>query len=204
MQFEPFPKLPRLARKCIISEKIDGTNAQVCIVDTPEQNLDHETDTHLIASFMPTETVPSWRYMWAASRTRWVTPASDNFGFAAWVFDNAQELAKLGNGRHFGEWWGQGIQRNYGLKEKRFSLFNAERWQSSRPACCYCVPVLYRGPFTSDVVDTAIEELAEFGSKAAPGFLDPEGVVVFHTASNSMFKRTIKKDDEPKGKQEES
>ena len=31
-------------------------------------------------------------------------------------------------GRHFGEWWGSGIQRGYGLDEKTFSLFNAYRW----------------------------------------------------------------------------
>ena len=35
---------------------------------------------------------------------------------------------------------------------------------------------------------------------AAPGFFKPEGVVVFHVASNHLYKMTIEKDDEWKGK----
>jgi hypothetical protein len=32
--FEGFPKIARLSRGCVfVSEKIDGSNAQVCIVD---------------------------------------------------------------------------------------------------------------------------------------------------------------------------
>jgi hypothetical protein len=79
------------------------------------------------------------------SRSRWITPDDDNFGFAAWVEANRDELLTLGPGRHFGEWWGSGIQRGYGLPkgEKRFSLFNVSRWGESRPACCHVVPVLY-------------------------------------------------------------
>jgi hypothetical protein len=37
------------------------------------------------------------------------------------------------------------------------------------------------------------------GSKAAPGFMKPEGIVVFHVAGNVGFKKTIEKDEEPKG-----
>ncbi len=64
--------------------------------------------------------------MFIGSRTRWITAQDDNHGFARWVEGNKQELLKLGAGRHFGEWWGSGIQRGYGLQkgEKRFSLFN--------------------------------------------------------------------------------
>src|SRR6478609_4562760 len=115
-EFQEFPKMPRLSREVIITEKIDGTNAQVLI--TPEGEIH------------------------AGSRTRWITPESDNFGFAAWVRDNREQLLQLGPGRHFGEWWGSGIQRRYGLTEKRFSLFNVKRWGESRPACCHVVPVL--------------------------------------------------------------
>jgi hypothetical protein len=32
-EFAEFPKMARLSRECIITEKIDGTNAQICITD---------------------------------------------------------------------------------------------------------------------------------------------------------------------------
>ena len=124
MDFIPFPKMPRLSREVIITEKIDGTNAQIFIADDCETML-------------------------VGSRNRWITPVDDNAGFARWCEENYEELLKLGPGRHFGEWWGRGIQRNYGLKEKRLSLFNVDRWARARPDCCHVVPVLYRGMFDS-------------------------------------------------------
>lgn len=172
MEFKEFPKMPRLSREIIVTEKIDGTNAQVCITE----------DGRILAG----------------SRTRWITPENDNFGFAAWVRDNTNELLKLGPGSHFGEWWGAGIQRRYGLNEKRFSLFNVARWGEERPACCSVVPVLYRGDFDTAAVEDCIASLHEFGSRAAPGFMKPEGVVVFHIAGNVGFKKTLEKDDVPK------
>jgi hypothetical protein len=42
--------------------------------------------------------------------------------------------------------------------------------------------------------------MKEQGSRAATGFMKPEGVVVFHVSGNVGFKKTIEKDDEPKGK----
>ena len=119
-------------------------------------------------------------------------------GFAAWVRDNAEELAKLGPGSHFGEWWGAGIQRRYGLADKRFSLFNVDRWSDVRPACCGVVPVLYRGNFDTNAIDAALESLRANGSVAAPGFMNPEGVVVFHLAGRVGFKKTLHKDELPK------
>ena len=173
MEFMPFPKMPRLIREVIITEKIDGTNAQIFIADDGETML-------------------------IGSRNRWITPADDNAGFARWCEENRAELLKLGPGRHFGEWWGQGIQRNYGLKEKRLSLFNVARWAEERPACCHVVPVLYRGMFDTAAVDQILSRLEANGSLAAPGFMNPEGVIVFHTAGNFGMKKTIKKDELPK------
>ena len=192
MEFTEFPKMARLSRDVIVTEKIDGTNAQVFITD----------DGQIVAG----------------SRTRWITPQDDNFGFAAWVKAHRDELLTLGPGRHFGEWWGQGIQRNYGLTERRFSLFNVQRWalhgtepqriatadpriekwQDVLPECCGLVPVLYRGLFDTTAVDRAIETLRLTGSAAAPGFMKPEGVVVFHVAGNVGFKKTLVKDELPK------
>jgi hypothetical protein len=173
LEFQDFPKMPRLSREVIVTEKIDGTNAQVCVSDDGLEIM-------------------------AGSRTRWITPDDDNYGFAAWVRDNRDELLTLGPGRHFGEWWGQGIQRKYGLTEKRFSLFNVSRWQDSRPACCHVVPVLYRGIFETDAIQDRLNHLEEFGSVAAPGFMKPEGVVIFHIAGNVGFKKTLEKDEVPK------
>ncbi len=175
--FEEFPKIARLNRQCVISEKIDGTNAQVIITD--------EGAIH------------------AASRSRLISVLDDNFGFAAWVSKNSDELRKLGPGRHFGEWWGSGIQRKYGLTgdDKRFSLFNAERWgdDNIRPACCHVVPVLYSGIFHSTEVEQCLDNLRKFGSRAAPGFMNPEGVIIWHVAAQIGFKVTLERDDAPKG-----
>ena len=101
-----------------------------------------------------------------------------------------------------GEWWGKGIQRGYGLDEKRFSLFNVHRWgdSESRPACCGVVPILGKlDKFSSPFIDIAIQRLKEFGSKAAPGFMNPEGVVIYHKASGQLFKATLKNDEKHKG-----
>jgi hypothetical protein len=171
--FIPFPKIPRLKRGCVITEKIDGTNAQIVIGEDGSIR--------------------------AGSRNRWITPQDDNYGFAGWVERNKGELLLLGPGQHFGEWWGNGIQRNYGLKEKKFSLFNSGRWSTGRPECCDVVPVLYAGEFNSDTVDTVLAELIETGSIAAPGFMKPEGIIVFMTASSHLYKVLAENDDKPKG-----
>lgn len=172
--FVPFPKMARLSREIIVTEKIDGTNSQVFIGDDGE--------------FM------------VGSRNRWLTIDNDNFGFARWAHEHKDELLQLGPGRHFGEWWGSGIQRGYDLPkgEKRFSLFNVSRWTDERPACCDVVPILYRGEFSQAEIDAALERLRANGSLASPGFMRPEGVVVFHVAANTGFKKTLERDDEPK------
>jgi hypothetical protein len=151
--------------------------------------------------------------MFAGSRTKWITPGkqTDNHGFAAWVKDNAEELFKLGPGQHFGEWWGGKIQRGYGLKEKRFSLFNTGRWaerdragapllegQHEAPACCHVVPVLYSGPFSEQMIRSSLNDLQIRGSRAVSGFMNPEGIVIYHTAANISFKVTLEGDDKPK------
>ena len=174
MDFVAFPKMARLSREVIVTEKIDGTNARVFI----------EEDGTIRAG----------------SRTRWITPKEDNFGFAVWVEENAPDLINLGPGQHFGEWWGRGIQRGYGMASRQFSLFNADRWGGDdRPACCGVVPVLYRGNFDTQSIGASLRGLEVGGSVAAPGFMNPEGIVVYHTAGRVGFKKTIKDDEKPKG-----
>lgn len=171
-EFQPWPKIARLNRDITITEKIDGTNAAILVAD----------DLTVAAQ----------------SRTRIITPEDDNFEFARWVQEHAAELAvTLGPGRHFGEWWGQGIQRKYGLDEKRFSLFNTARY-AGLEGLVSTVPVLYQGPFSGWVVSRELDQLRWHGSVAAPGFMHPEGVVVFHSAAQQMFKVTLKGDEAPK------
>lgn len=192
-EFKEFPKMARMSRDCIITEKIDGTNAQILVTEHGD--------------------------LFTGSRTRWITPSADNHGFARWAEGNRDELLKLGPGRHFGEWWGQGVQRGYGLKEKRLSLFNVSRWclygeepeaipssnptapvklQDVLPECVGLVPVLYRGLFSTGHAEGVLTYLKATGSQAAPGFMHPEGIVVFHIAGNFGLKKTIEGDEVPK------
>lgn len=192
MEFQEFPKMARWSREIVVTEKIDGTNAQIFIGED--------------GSFK------------TGSRNRWITPEDDNFGFSAWAHAHKDELMQLGPGRHFGEWWGAGIQRRYGLTEKRFSLFNTLRWclhgsepqvipsadprivklQQPLPECVGLVPVLYRGSMDEFSAIEQIERLRAGGSVASPGFMDPEGIVIFHVAAGVGFKKTVKKDEVPK------
>jgi len=196
-EFKAFPKIARLSRLVCVTEKIDGSNASIYI--------DAE------GTFL------------TGSRNRWITPEDDNYGFSRWAHSHKDELMKLGPGHHFGEWWGSGVQRGYGLinGDKRFSLFNTVRWclagtepktlptqdprvtktQEVLPSCVGLVPVLWEGNFDDLDADLIVARLALDGSKAVPGYTSPEGIVVFHTAAMTAFKKTIDRDSEPKGKQ---
>jgi len=69
------------------------------------------------------------------------------------------------------------------------------------PVCCDVVPVLGRwDTFDPFAIRAALHTLAQHGSAAAPGFMRPEGIVVFHSASGILFKATLEKDEEPKGR----
>jgi hypothetical protein len=186
-EFEGFGKIPRLNRDIVVTEKIDGTNAGIWISE----------DTY---------------FMSACSRKRWITPEDDNYGFAKWVRENGEELRQLGPGLHWGEWWGAGIQRRYGLDHKRFSLFNTGRWlghtveaaeeATPPPACCHVVPVLWIGNFKDFNCNMELAKLAGSGSMASRGFMKPEGIMIWHEAARSYFKATIMNDAKPKGSME--
>lgn len=170
--FQEFAKIARYSRPIVITEKIDGTCGLV--------HVDGEGNVR------------------AGSKSRWITPEEDNFGFARWVKEHEAELKTLGAGYHYGEWWGSGIQRGYGLKEKRWSLFNVSKWRDTRPSCCNVVPILYEGQMEQTAIEMALSELNTFGSKAAPSFKPAEGVVVYHMQGNLYFKKTILHDEIPK------
>lgn len=194
-EFRKFASIPRLFRQCVVTEKIDGTNALV-----------HVSEDGTVR---------------AGSRSRWITPEDDNMGFAAWVRDHAEELRALDPGYHYGEWWGHKIQRGYGLNERRFSLFNTGRWHqhdkeprpiipgdprqeikftTAAPTCCHVVPVLWtgdifsggRGPSEYHLLPVnLLIDLLKGGSVAAPGYDNPEGVVVYHETSGNLYKWTL-------------
>lgn len=226
VDFQGFPKIPRLFREVVITEKIDGTNGAIGIREFPfgwhvggicdgcDGELPHDHDrpdnTRLVSGPNNTDYehggdgLPDKEYLvYAQSRSRVIGTAADNHGFAQWVYDNAYSLvADLGPGLHFGEWWGLGINRSYGLKEKRLALFNTKRWEDAEEKFTTpglgVVPVIERGEFSTTMVKGALELLRIGGSWAAPGFMNPEGVVVYHTAGNNLFKATIDNDAEPK------
>lgn len=176
LPFVGFPKISRLSRPVIITEKIDGTNAQIYITND---------DGFLVGS-----------------RNRYLSLREDNHGFYRWAMEHKDELMTLGPGRHFGEWWGQGIQGRYSIKEKRFSLFNIEKYKDGKhPSCCSVVPVLRTLPnFDIDAIHYIMDELLYTGSIAS-GFKEdkPEGVVLFHTHSNILYKKTFENDEAGKG-----
>jgi hypothetical protein len=178
MEFIGFGKIPRLSKECVITEKIDGTNAQIYIADNCEPIT---LKSGRVVPFL------------CGSRTRWIFPENDNAGFAVWAYSNVDELLKLGPGSHFGEWWGAKIGRTYGLREKRFSLFNVSRWVDDEvtPKCCHVVPILYQGDFDTAKIGNVMSMLKLIGSYASPGFMDPEGVIIYHTAAKQYFKKTF-------------
>lgn len=163
LDFKPWPKISRdNPFNVTVTEKIDGTNACIVIADG-----------EILA---------------VQSRKRFITPESDNYGFASWVKENKTELLCLGDGHHYGEWAGPGIQKNpLKLDRKRFFLFNTFRWNENNlnlPACCDVVPVLFQGQLEPDVVPRLLKDLSESS-------VVREGVVVYYHAFRTYTKHTI-------------
>jgi hypothetical protein len=192
--FTEWPKTPRLFRSITVTEKIDGTNAAIAV--RPATGLADAQRGESIGVRIGDE----WWAVFAQSRNRIITPGADNYGFARWVWDNAHALVEtLGAGVHYGEWWGSGIQRRYELNHKRFSLFNTDKHADLDEVIggvpVSAVPVLYRGPMDTAKVDECLRSLAAYGSVAAPGFANPEGICVYHHASRKVFKATLDAND---------
>jgi len=231
MRFVEFKKIPRLSRDVIITEKLDGSNGQICIfsLETIKKELPDDYargewfEKYCLYAHPENPHVEEKDnlYLFAASRNRWlnVGKQNDNHAFAYWVKEHACDLVMLGEGRHFGEYYGKSIQRGYGLEEKRFALFNVSKWAKRKegvylndlrektnnpkleycPDCCEVVPILYDGLFDTNVVDYYLDILAGLGSVAVPGFMKPEGICVYHTAAGQYFKKTIENDEKHKG-----
>ena len=189
-QYVDFEKIARLRRLMTISEKLDGANVKI--------EVDRYQNINVGGHNGP------------------LTLDFDPHGFAKFAYEHTDELRTLGPGRHFGEWWGPGIgKRKYPVPDRRLSMFNVHvfaapgtepklisaatgKMQTVLPPCCGLVPVLYTGVFDTQVIDDQVERLRRDGSVAVPGFLRPEGVVIYHDAANLYFKRTLAHDDIPK------
>lgn len=213
LAFQPWPKIHRLYRDVLITEKIDGTNACVCVVPLDEvldrsyertETYRRPSDGTLVGGDESSHPgiVVGDHVVFAQSRKKVISPGADNYGFAWFVRDNARELAaSLGEGRHFGEWYGKGIQSGYGATEKRFALFNVARWAEvaalgALPWGVTTVPLLYEGVFTDTCVQSALSSLTTTGSRAVGarrGFA-AEGVVVYFKQANQSFKVLLEDD----------
>jgi len=205
VEFQAWPKTSRFFRDIVITEKIDGTNAAVQIIKSDNlTHWKHEDGTRTFFDPQPLDGVMlggEHYVVYAQSRNKLIFPGQDNYGFAGWVQANAAQLVEfLGEGTHFGEWWGSGIQRGYGLTkgEKHFSLFNTHRFhdiQAVSDDLVRCVPILYTGPLEQKLITGALEHLQTYGSVAAPAFPKPEGICIYHTASRLVQKVTLDNND---------
>lgn len=164
MEFEAFPKIQRYEKgMAVITEKIDGTNA--CIVFDVDGNLTCQ------------------------SRNRIIVPGDDNAGFAQWAHANEAALFDFfGPGRYFGEWFGCGIQRGYGMRERVFAPFNTGRFTMDDYDCggwpdgVSYTPVMNVVQLTelNAAVNQSMEMLAANGSFTRQGWgWTPEGCMVW-------------------------
>jgi hypothetical protein len=169
IEFKGWPKTPRLKGNPItITEKIDGTNACVIVRDGEVVGMQ--------------------------SRNRLIKPGDDNMGFAFWVHENREELAALlGDGYHYGEWAGPGIQKNpHQLDRKKFFLFNTARFNRDEvfnltKVSLDVVPVLFHGAYSQDAVELEMHLLQKRADKQG---YTPEGICIYFHATKQVTKMT--------------
>lgn len=165
-EFAAWPKTPRVGKSpagVVVTEKMDGTNA--CIV------------------------IENGEIVGIQSRNRFIAPGDDNFGFAKWVAEHADELIKLGNGTHYGEWVGPGIQNNpHNLTEKALYLFNVARPAHTLPECVRQVRVLYEGNVRDGLVDELMSDLRTHGDLNE---YTPEGIIIYCRKTQTREKATF-------------
>lgn len=211
LEFESWGKTPRWVNETMtITEKIDGTNA--CVVILPyDAEAHHDMTSTGRALMVSMDEGPEPTHTFATqSRKKFIWPGkqSDNAGFAAWAWDNAFDIiSDLGYGKHYGEWWGRGIQRGYEQDTKRFSLFNPWRYDAEGDRVFTVkemgtVPILCSGDAGDEKVHQMLDFLKEYGSVAAPGYMNPEGVIVSYKLAQRSYKAFVNDDGIPKSLKE--
>lgn len=192
LSFEPFPKIGRLNAAMTVTEKIDGTNGQ----------LQFDSLGNMLVGSRKRQIFPEGTFFAPESNedpgALKPVKGTDNFGFAQWAYRHQYKLFDfLGEGRHYGEWAGNGIQRGYGMTEKRFFLFNAARFGPGRQEVPQdllnigldSVPVLYEGEHDQLKLDEIMYNLYTTGS-----YLNewkPEGIIVYMHGVKELYKRTF-------------
>jgi hypothetical protein len=194
-EFKGWGSTTRENKNKTITEKLDGTNACVVIYNGK---------------------------VTAQSRKRIVTPDDDNYGFAKWVDKNKEALLNtLGYGYHYGEWYGEGIQKNpLGIEGKRFALFHATKYtegngfELSRVEGLETVPLLHHGQCNVWTIPNIIQDLEIYGTRvkgakttpmttAIPGLLPEvvynkaakaEGIIVWNNETKTRTKILLEND----------
>ncbi len=171
--FESYPKIENIKKIYMsVTQKIHGTNGQIYITcNGKDYNI------------------------YAGSRNRWLSLNNDNAGFARFVHDNRHEIVNLlGEGRHFGEWAGEGINTGEGMKEKKFFLFDWRRWQKMPlPKGIDSVPVLYTGDWSRQQLEAIMQDLKLNGSRIVPGYMKPEGIVI--NLAGKLYKKVFDEEE---------
>ena len=175
--YSSFPSIERLENiYCIISEKIDGTNG---LIEINETNV---------------------RF---GSRNRYISFSDDNAGFANFFKDYEARFKDAAKDittdesyplRIYGEWFGCGIQRNYGLKDKLFmpfSSFYGEKLIEYQVPNVITPNIMYTGKFSMEIVDTCMQQLKLNGSGVVKDYKQPEGIVIFFPKYNFRLKETF-------------
>lgn len=190
--FKSWGSTTRENKNKTITEKLDGTNACVVVYNGEVR---------------------------AQSRKRFITPDDDNYGFAKWVYDNAGALMDtLGYGYHYGEWFGEGIQKNpLGIEGKRFALFHPTKYTEANGYNLAMVdgletvPLLHHGQCDVWTIPNIMQDLELYGSKVVgaktsqePGFFDmnvtytkaaePEGIIIWNNETRTRTKMLLKDD----------
>jgi hypothetical protein len=196
-EFKGWGSTTRENKNKTITEKLDGTNACVVIWDG-------------VVS--------------AQSRKRIITPDDDNYGFAKWVHANAGVLFDtLGFGYHYGEWYGEGIQKNpLGIEGKRFALFHPTKYNEKNGYNLdmvdglETVPLLHHGQCDVWTIPNIMQDLEVYGSKVEgakrtrvrseiPGLgddnvwefdkaADAEGIIIWNNETKTRTKMLLKDD----------
>lgn len=174
MEFIKFKEIENIRKfNVTVTQKLHGTNASIFIFRNEETNeLDLRT----------------------GKRTSFCTPELDNAGFANFVYANKAEIIdKLGEGSHYGEWVGPGVNSSEGLVgEKRFVLFDVLKFQDKQlPNRVDVVPLLYSGRYSDEKIIEIMDNLKTNGSKYVKGFMRPEGVVIHILGTNIRFKNVF-------------
>lgn len=195
-EFKSWGSTTRENKNKTITEKIDGTNACIVIYNGKVS---------------------------AQSRKRIITPDDDNYGFAKWVYDNAGVLMDtLGYGYHYGEWYGEGIQKNpLGIEGKRFALFWATKYteqngyELNKVDGLETVPLLHHGQCDVWTIPNIMQDLDTYGSKVVgakttlvgsevPGMGDlvyqynraasAEGIIIWNNETRTRTKMLLEND----------